>query len=189
VIDPYTDPRTGVRRNRLGIVDPNRLSEVEFAITRAAIAIHGKTVLPGCYDLPHLQDFHRRVFGRIYPWAGEIRTVAIAKTDLFCLPQHIEPYAAEVFGQLADEKQLRDLPRERFVSRLTHFYAEVNALHPFREGNGRTQRAFFSQLARAAGWPIDWTTLDAERNTETSIASLRGDNRPLLAMFDDLVAP
>lgn len=187
--DPYADPGTGVLRNRLGITDPDRLSEVEFAITRAATAILGMTVLPGRYDLAHLQDFHRRIFGKVYPWAGEIRTVAIAKTDLFCLPQHIAPYAAEVFGQLADEKHLRDLPRDRFVSRLTHFYAEVNALHPFREGNGRAQRAFVSQLARAAGRPIDWTTLDARRNAETAIASLRGDNRPLQAMFDDLVVP
>lgn len=112
---------------------------------------------------------------------------AIAKTDLFCLPQHIEGYAREVFGQLADEKQLRGLTRDRFVERLTHFYAEVNAIHPFREGNGRAQRAFFHQLAREAGSPIDWSTLDTQRNTEASISSLRGDNHPLWAMLDDLV--
>jgi cell filamentation protein len=188
-IDPYLDPAAGVLRNRLDISDGATLRVVEADITAAIMLRLSEQTLPGAYDLTHLSSFHREIFGDLYPWAGEIRTVAIAKTDLFCLPQHIEPYAAEVFGQLADEKQLRDLPRERFVSRLTHFYAEVNALHPFREGNGRTQRAFFSQLARAAGWPIDWTTLDAERNTETSIASLRGDNRPLLAMFDGLVAP
>ncbi len=113
--------------------------------------------------------------------------MAIAKSDMFCLPQHIEPYAAEMFRQLADEKHLRDLPRGRFVDRIAHFYAEVNAVHPFREGNGRAQRAFFHQLAREAGWLIDWSGLETERNTSASIASLRGDNGPLRAMLDDLI--
>jgi cell filamentation protein len=185
--DPYVDPRSGVLRNLLGIVDAARLREVEADVTHAAVSLLMMTLLPGQYDLAHLQSFHRRIFGKIYPWAGEIRTVAIAKTDMFCLPQYIEGYARDVFGQLADEKQLRGLPRDRFVERLTHFYAEVNAIHPFREGNGRAQRAYFHQLAREAGWPIDWSTLDTERNTEASISSLRGDNHPLWAMLDGLV--
>jgi cell filamentation protein len=107
---------------------------------------------------------------------------------MFCLPQHIEPYAREVFGSLAAENHLRGLARKTFVERLTHFFAEVNAIHPFREGNGRTQRAFFRQLPDEAGWPIDWSGLDAEANVEASIASLRGDNAPLRTLLDDLVA-
>ena len=142
---------------------------------------------PGVYDLVHLQAFHRRIFGRIYPWAGEVRTVAIAKTDMFCLPQHIEGYASSTFEELARDKHLRGLPRDSFVDRLTHYFAEVNAIHPFREGNGRTQRAFFGQLAREAGWPIDWSELDPDENTETAIASLRGDNGPLRTMLDRLI--
>jgi cell filamentation protein len=106
---------------------------------------------------------------------------------MFCLPQHIESYSAEVFGQLAKERHLRGLPRERFVDRVTYFLAEVNAVHPFREGNGRTQRAFFHQLAREAGWLIDWSGLETERNISASIALLRGDNGPLRAMLDELI--
>lgn len=185
--DPYADPTTGVLRNRLGITDAERLRIAESAITTVALAALDASLLPGSYDLTHLSAFHRRIFGRVYPWAGEIGTVAIAKTDLFCLPQHIEPYAAEVFGQLADEKHLRGLPRTQFVDRITHYFAEVNAMHPFREGNGRTQRAFFGQLSRDAGWPIDWSSLEANVNTDASVASLRGDNNPLRAMLDALV--
>jgi cell filamentation protein len=70
---------------------------------------------------------------------------------------------------------------------LTHYLGEVNAIHPFREGNGRAQRAFFHQLARQAGWPVDWTQLDPEANAEASAASLRGDNTLLRALLDDLV--
>jgi cell filamentation protein len=153
----------------------------------ASLAVLMIAKVPGQYDLPHLQAFHRRIFGRIYPWAGEIRTVAIAKTDVFCLPQHIEAYASITFEELAREKHLHDLTREEFVDRLTHYFAEVNAIHPFREGNGRTQRAFFGQLAQQAGWPIDWSDIDPDENTETAIASLRGDNRPLRTMLARLV--
>jgi cell filamentation protein, protein adenylyltransferase len=140
MIDPYLDPESGVLRNHLGLTDRGLLSEFEDDISTAAMSVLRSGPLPGRYDLVHLQAFHRRIFGRVYPWAGEIRTVAIAKTDMFCLPQHIEPYATEVFGRLAAEGHLRRLDRKPFVERLTHYFAEVNAIHPFREGNGRTQR-------------------------------------------------
>jgi cell filamentation protein len=137
-------------------------------------------------DLAHLQAFHREIFGEAYPWAGEVRVVAIAKSDS-AYPQHIEAYAAKVFKALAGERCLRGLAREEFVDRLTYYFAEVNAIHPFREGNGRTHRAFFGQLSREAGWPVDWSDLDADANTAASMASLRGDNRPLRHLLDALV--
>ncbi|SBW26591.1 Fic/DOC family protein [Protofrankia symbiont of Coriaria ruscifolia] len=154
-VDPYVDAHSGVLRNRLGIADPWRLREVEAGLTLAALADLGIRILSGGYDLDHLRSFHREIFGDIYPWAGEIRVVGIAESDPFCLPQHIETYSAEVFGALAKERYLRGLSREDFRERLTYYFAEVNAIHPFREGNGRTQRAFFRQLSREAGWPID----------------------------------
>jgi cell filamentation protein len=74
------------------------------------------------------------------------------------------------------------------VDRVTHYFAGVNAIHPFREGNGRTQRAFFGQLAREAGWAIDWSGLNPEENVTTSVAALRGDNEPLRRMLDRLIS-
>lgn len=74
-----------------------------------------------------------------------------------------------------------------FVGRLTHYFSEVNAIHPFREGNGRTQRAFFRQLSREAGWRLDWSNLDPKNDEDASVASLRGDNRPLHELLDALV--
>jgi len=186
-IDPYLDPASGVLRNRFGISDPQRLRMVEAGLTLAALADLGTRTLPGGYDLAHLGSFHREIFGDLYPWAGEIRVVAIARSDPFCLPQHIEAYSAEVFGALAKERYLRGLPRDGFLDRLTHYFAEVNAIHPFREGNGRTQRAFFRQLSREAGWPIDWSGLDPDVNEAASMASLRGDNGPLRSLLDILV--
>jgi cell filamentation protein len=185
--DPYLDPGSGVLRNSAGVRNPDRLKEIEAAVSAGALNALAVESLPGSYDLEHLRAFHRRIFGRLYPWAGELRTVAIAKTDLFCLPQHIEPYAENLFLHLGLEKYLRGLRRDSFVDRLTHYFAEVNAIHPFREGNGRTQRAFFGQVSREAGWSIQWRAIDPEENVDASVASLRGDNGPLRAMLDRLV--
>jgi len=191
-LDPYTDPNTGFLRNKLGITDSDELDRAEAFWTAAQMARlhrHGGTHIEGSYDLAHLQAFHRFLFDEIYDWAGEIRTVAIAKTDLFCLPQFLEAYAADVFGKLARANHLQGLSRSEFLDRLAEAVGNVNALHPFREGNGRTQRVFFSQLARDAGHPIDWQGLDAQQNLIASQASLRGDLAPLGALLDDHVGP
>lgn len=119
-------------------------------------------------------------------WRDQV--VEIARSEPFCLARHIEAYSAEVFGALAKQRHLRGLSRVAFVERLTHYLAEVNAIHPFREGNGRTQRAFFRQLSREAGWLLDWSGLDADENDAASMASLRGDTGPLRQLLDGLVA-
>lgn len=149
----------------------------------------GSTHWPATTNLEHLRAFHRHIFGDIYPWADEIRTVAIAKTDLFALPQHIEPFLADVLAKLAAEQHLRGLDRDRIVGRLTHYLAEINATHPFREGNGRTQRAFIGQLANQAGYRIAWERAYPTRNIDSSIAAMRGDNAPLHNMINELVEP
>lgn len=185
--DPYLDAATGILRNRLGIHTEHGLREAEAGLTIAAVADLGVRLLPGHYDLEHLCDFHREIFGDLYDWAGCIRTVNIAKIDPFCIHQHIQTYSEHVFTALRKEGHLLGLPLPLFLDRLTHYYAEVNAIHPFREGNGRTQRAFFYQLCRVAGWPVDWSDMDGDENVEASVASLRGDNEPLRRMLERLV--
>jgi cell filamentation protein len=183
-------PGTGCLRNRLGITDPGELGAAEADRTAVVIALVSAEPLPGRYDLDHLRAFHRRIFRDIYEWAGELRTVPIAKDDsLFALPEHLEAYLTGVLDQLAGEDHLRGLDRGRFLERITHYYAELNAAHPFREGNGRTQRAFLGQLAREAGFRLAWERLDRERNIEAAQASHRGDNRPLLDLLDELLEP
>jgi cell filamentation protein, protein adenylyltransferase len=108
--------------------------------------------LLGRYDLPHLQAFHRHIFGDVYDWAGEFRTVSVSKGGLYCLPQHFLSFGDEVFGKLARAEHLRGLDRPDFVDRLTSSWP-TSTLHPFREDNGRTPRSFLTQLARDAGTP------------------------------------
>jgi cell filamentation protein len=185
--DPYTDPVTGVLRDKLGLSTAAELEAAEREITHAALILLRETPVRATYDLPHLCAVHRRIFGDIYDWAGQVRSVAIAKGSLFCLPQYIEPSAVEIFRQLRDENFLQSLEGDAFIDRLTYYLGEVNAIHPFREGNGRTQRAFFEQLAYDAGFTLAWQHLDAARNIATSAAIMRGDAAPMRKMLDELV--
>ena len=188
--DPYVYPGTTCLRNRLGIRNPDALARLEANQTAIILARLERERLVGRYDLVHLRAFHRRIFGDLYAWAGELRVVPIAKDrSLFALPEQIEPYLSRVFSELASEQRLRGLARAELVDRVTHYHAELNAVHPFREGNGRTQRACLGQLAHDAGHQIAWERLDAERNVEASRASVQGDNRLLRAMLDELVEP
>jgi cell filamentation protein len=184
--DPYNDPVTRVLYNKLGLGTAAGLEAAEREITHAALILVDESPVSPSYDLPHLQEIHKRIFGDIYEWAGQIRTVAIAKGAMFCLPQYIDSSAAVIFGELHDEDCLRGLRRDAFVGRLAHYLGEVNALHPFREGNGRAQRAFFGQLARDAGFTLAWQHLDPARNVKASAAIMRGDPEPMREMLDAL---
>jgi cell filamentation protein len=185
--DPYADPVTGVLRNKLGLSASVELEAAEREITHAALIFLKESPAQPSYELSHLCAIHRRVFGDIYDWAGQLRTVAIAKGTWFCLPQYIESAAAEVFRALHDDNLLRGLPRDAFTERLTYYLGEVNAIHPFREGNGRAQRAFFDQLASDAGFILDWQHLGADRNIAAPAAIMRGDPTPMRKMLDELV--
>lgn len=185
--DPYVYPGTEILRNNFDIRDAARLEVVEANLTAVALAQLDAEGLPGGYDVAHLRAFHRVIFSDVYPWAGEIRTVQISRTVPFAPPENIEPYLSDRLRELAAETCLRGLPRGQFIVRLTHYLGEVNAVHPFREGNGRTQRAFFGQLARDAGYRIRWDRLDITRNIEASRASLSGRNLALRALLADLI--
>ena len=186
--DPYVYPDSSVLRNRFGEHDAARLSEREAAATAVRIAELAERPIAGRYDLRHLQAVHAHIFGDVYDWAGELRTVTIARGDVFALPEHIKPYLDRVLDALAAENYLRELDRDAFIDRLTYYLGEINSVHPFREGNGRTQRAFLSQLAREAGFRIEWLRLDTARNIEASQAAHRGNEQPLRDMLAELIA-
>jgi cell filamentation protein len=185
--DPYTDPVTGILRNRLGLSTAAELEAAEREITHAALILLRESPVHPRYDLMHLRAIHQRIFGDIYDWAGQIRTVAIAKGSFFCLPQYIESAAADTFRALLEENFLCGLARDAFIRRLAYHLGEVNAIHPFREGNGRAQRAFFEQLATDAGFTLRWQRLDPARNVEASAAIMNGNAAPMEKMLNELI--
>lgn len=101
--DPYVYPGTAVLRNLAGLENAGALAEREAQASTLRLAQISARGLQGAYDLPHLQAFHRFIFQDIYPWAGELRSVPLAKPDsMFALPEHVESYATALLGQLAE---------------------------------------------------------------------------------------
>ncbi|MDX2678539.1 Fic family protein [Streptomyces sp. NY05-11A] len=123
----------------------------------------------------------------MYPRAGKLRTVNIAKRTPFCPARNLVPYAREVFGRLASSGHLQNLHRQAFVIQLAMSYGDLNVLHPFREGNGRAQRAFVAQLGADAGYALNWSGMDPQRNEDASVKSFLGDNNLLEQLLDELV--
>ena len=182
--DPYVYPGTRVLRNNLELRDPPELSQAEADIAGLALAALGDQPLAGAYDLTHRQAFHRRIFGALYPWAGDLRTVQIAKPNAFyARPEHIVRYAHGIFAELAREDHLKGLDRAAFLERLTHYHAEMYAVHPFRESNTRSLRAFLGQLAREADHGIAWEHLDHEQSVAANVRSLNGQNDQLWTLL------
>jgi len=182
--DEYVDPATGVLKNRLGISDDTTLAQTEaqFVAERARELTHQP--IPGAFDLPHLQAIHRHLFGDLYEWAGQLRTVEITKgTSRFAHHAHLERAAAPIFRELAQENALRGLEPAEFSGRAAHYLAELNALHPFREGNGRALRAFFSQVAHNSGYTIVWKNVTQAEMLDASRRSFSGDLAPLTTLI------
>ncbi|MBN9795575.1 cell filamentation protein Fic [Pseudonocardia sp. TMWB2A] len=187
--DPYLDLDTGVLRNRLGITDPAELAQAEAELTALRLIELRQQPLLGRYVLDHLQDFHHHIFSDLYDCAGQLRTVSIGKGQLFCLPQQLETFATDIFGRLHSEQVLRGRDLDGFVTGLAELLGDINALHPFREGNGRTQRAFLAQLAHDAGCELRWTPMDPAENNRASALSLAGDSSALHTMLVRLIRP
>ena len=189
-VDPYVDPRTGVLRNRLGITDPTVLARAEARLAAAAeVVLFGERLDLGHYDLAHLRAIHRHLFGAIYDWAGELRTVNLAKGEsVFALVEWLEPQAEQVFSWLASEEHLLNRSRAEFIEGVSRFLSDLNALHPFREGNGRAQRVLLRLLAADAGWHLAWSEVGSDENAAVSAASM-ADRRAFVPLFDRIMRP
>jgi len=128
----------------------------------------------------HYRAIHRHLFGDVYAWAGQLRTVRIAKGgNAFCYPENIAAELRRLFGWLRSERYLRDLPPAEFATKAAHFLAELNAVHPFREGNGRAQSALLAVLAAKAGHKLAFERLDPAAMLAAMIRSFQGDEKPL----------
>ncbi|PVY76858.1 cell filamentation protein [Tamilnaduibacter salinus] len=185
--DAYCYPNSDVLKNRLSIKDAAELTDAERDITAAAA--EEIEFEPPPYSLATLRRVHRLLFRDIYDWAGECRSVDIAKGETrFCTAQRIEPEAKKLFDQLAGRNWLEGLSRYALVRELAEFYGELNMVHPFREGNGRAQRLLFEFLIVNAGYEIRWEPVTEKEWQEANIQSaLRCDSSGLEAIFEKCI--
>ncbi len=181
--DHYTDPTTGILKNLLGITDEAELEKAEATFASLKSFAMLQTPIKGNFDLEHLKAIHHFMFDDLYEWAGQCRDIDIAKGDNFFAHHiHIEGAAKAIFDKLAKEKLLAGLSKANFCERAAYYLGEINALHPFREGNGRAQREFISHLAYKNGYYIEWKNIEQAEMIKASIESFKqGDHAKLTA--------
>lgn len=175
--DPYCYPGTTVLKNLLNARDQGTLSDLEAILTAA----RSDEPLPnGRLSVSQYVAIHRHLFQDVYPWAGKYRTVRISKDgSAFCYPENIAREMKELFASLRSKNFLRGLSRERFAAETAAFLSTLNAIHPFREGNGRTQTTFLTLLAEQADHPLNLDRLAPEQFLAAMVASFKGDDGPL----------
>ena len=160
--------------NKMDIRDEAELAETESALTLANISLLEQEPIQGNFDFAHYKAIHKFLFEDLYDWAGEIRTVNLSKKGTQFVPvDEIERVGNAIFAHLAEEDYFRQDNFDTFVEHITEFYCDTNLLHPFREGNGRTQRVFLTQLIRHAGYTIDFGSVDMD---ELMIATIHAAN-------------
>ncbi|MDD9333874.1 MAG: Fic family protein, partial [Bartonella sp.] len=166
--------------------------------------------LPERFDSSYLKYIHKRLFENTFEWAGNsrdcpftfkdgttamIHTMRKVNSDIdFLESKKITQYLNDVDRMLAKRNNFQGLSRQAFISEAANMFALINYIHPFRDGNGRTQRVFFEKLAEAAGHQLDFSIVTAERMKICSILSMvrsnvMGDISAMKHMFEDISNP
>ena len=167
-------------RNRLDITDQTKLDDIESTLSYFRMIELDNAPIDKQFNLENLQNIHKQLFQDTYDWAGQLRMVNIHKGETNFLPHTlIEQASQHLFTKLAKENNLQNLNTNNFSERAGYYLGEINHIHPFREGNGRTQRAFINQLARHNYFYITWEQVTAKQMIEASIAAETDDHHLL----------
>ena len=187
--DPYCYESSNVLKNKLNITDPIELDDAELAFTALRYKEYSSTILSiESFNLTHLCLLHFHLFQDLYGWAGEIRTVDISKgTTRFCTCLRIEVEAKKQFSRLS---KLIDInSQEELISEISDIFCELNIIHPFREGNGRTLRFLFEELFFFLGIDFEWPSITKEEWVDANICGYNCDLRALNNIFTAGVLP
>lgn len=187
--DIYCYSGTDVLINLLNIRDVEVLEEAEIAFTTERyLSYQSDKSEISQFNFSHLKFLHLYLFQDVYEWAGKVRKVDISKGNTrFCTFSRIEPEAIKLFNnipQLANHTNFTDLIKD-----LANLFCELNLLHPFREGNGRTLRFFFEEMLFVLGYEITWPAISQNDWIDANIAGVYLDLEPLIAIFTSAVQP
>jgi cell filamentation protein len=163
---------------------------MDMTTRRLAELEHSATF--GKLNIAHLKAIHRHIFQDVHPWAGEFRTVNIARPGqfYFAFTEQILPCLDTVFSGLANDMAFDGpVQQTQFCARAAYYMGELNAVHPFRDGNGRTQREFIRQLALKSGYSLNWSGVTRAAMTEASIRSFQeADSSGVAAILQSATA-
>lgn len=176
--DKLRYPGGDVLINKLGIRDQPTLEAAERYFVRERLA-QGLPEDARAQSPEGLRAIHRHLFQDIYEWAGEFRRYTTGRGQApFARPEFIEPELKRTFASLEGEGFLRGLDRAGFAERAAGYVNEINAAHPFVEGNGRVQRVWLRGLAEEAGYGLRFQQGESERqawNRASEIGFYRTD--------------
>lgn len=184
----YCYHNSNVLINNFDIKDSAQLKQLERVLSAARLLELYKKPIVGNFDLVHLKKIHYHIFQDLYPWAGQLRTINISKGSLFCQACYIEKESNKLFTKLAQDNYLKNLNFEKLINKSAFYFAEINAIHPFRDGNGRTQREFLRQLLLNVGFSVNYTKFTPQMMIDVSIASFNGDNSYLIKLFSHCIS-
>ncbi|HTN40432.1 MAG TPA: Fic family protein [Asticcacaulis sp.] len=175
--DPYVYRGTTVLRNKIGTRDPDILENFELEMT----TLRAEEPFPsGKFDAAHYRQVHHHIFQDVYSWAGRYRTVRTAKGgNLFCFPENIPTQLDLILNALDGGAPLENLTMDQFVSAAAELLANLNAVHAFREGNGRCQLSFLALLAARVGHPLKLENIRQEAFLQAMIESFAGKTQSL----------
>lgn len=180
--DCYTG--TSCLVNKLGITDENKLSEIEANITLVKTAQLEEIPITGNFDVQHYKSIHYHLFCDLYDWAGKFRNINISKKGThFANKDEIEVLCDNCFNHLKKLNYFRNMSFDNFIENIIDLYCTLNIIHPFREGNGRTQRIFISQLIRYNGYDINFSDIDSDFLMIATIQSTQGITDNLSDIF------
>lgn len=179
-------PGTSVLINLEDIRDPEELlereTELQLAAYEAIFSSFDEGLTP---DLPFFYYLHHLMFSPLFVWAGRPRTVRIAKGGTpFCPPQNIDSMMCSLFTELEREHWLAGFDLDSFIERAAYYICEINAVHPFREGNGRAIRFFIDVLsAKARADIFDWTRSSADEYLQACVMGFRQDYSLMISVL------
>ena len=169
----YCYPDSNVLKNKLNIRDNKLLKTAEEEITLIKQMELLKNPIKGNFSKSHLMNIHKFIFEDIYFFAGKIRREQISKANtMFYPPNLIDRELDKVFTKIKEEKMLKETDEEKAFDNLAYVMAELNIIHPFREGNGRSIREFIRLMAKCMGYDMNWGNVDKEELLEASILSV-----------------
>lgn len=159
----YCYPDSSVLKNRFGLRDPEKLKAVETDLSTIRQRDLLDHPIQGRFTSAHLCHIHWNLFGDLYPFAGHFRLEDIMKgSTRFLIHGEIKGKLACLLAELHQDACLRGLPFETLVDRSAYYFAELNYIHPFREGNGRATREFMRQLYDLHGYEVLWNAVSTD---------------------------
>ncbi|WP_180050844.1 putative adenosine monophosphate-protein transferase Fic [Acinetobacter sp. YH12211] len=183
----YCYSGTSILKNKLNIHDEQILEQAELELTTFSSSLIEYSEPP--YDLAYLQSIHQQLFSDVYEWAGQLRQIDISKGNTrFCTFSRIEAETHKLLKPLQEQHYFQDLEFQQLIPKLADLYCELNVIHPFREGNGRTQRIFFEHLIAHCGYGIDWSEINSKDQwVEANIEGFYGNLQPLIQIFKSCI--